>query len=91
MFFCYDENSKFKGTFIPSNFDPNLQLYKHLENYFYLKFILNKSDRPLEKIQASKELEICERKMTFWKRQSDYCEDTFMSDQDKIRKIWSEK
>lgn len=91
MFFCYDENLKFTGSFIPSNFNPNIQLYKHLENYFYLKFILNKSDRPVEKQQASKELEICERKMNFWKRQTDYCEETFMRDQETIRKNWSDK
>lgn len=38
---------------------------KHLENWFYLSFIM-KSGNANEKMQASKELEICDNKLAFW-------------------------
>ena len=73
MFFYSDtEKSSFKGSFNASNYNPNDMICKHLENYFFLKFILLKSEDRIEKHQASKELDICERKMNFWKKQSSF-------------------
>lgn len=40
---------------------------KHLENRYYLKFLYMKGTTS-EKIQASKELDICDRKIAFWER-----------------------
>lgn len=77
MFFCYDEDKKFTGSFNPTKCNANKMLEKHLENYFFLKFILAKSDRPTEKAQASRELDICNRKIKFWQKQDSYSETLF--------------
>ena len=46
--FCYSENEnlsrRFSGSFDPSSFDSNRAISTHLQNYFFLKFILQKSD-----------------------------------------------
>ena len=81
MFFYSDtEKSSFKGSFNASKYDPNDMICKHLENYFFLKFILLKSEDRIEKHQASKELDICERKMNFWKKQSSFCSVRYQKD-----------
>lgn len=77
MFFCYDEDKKFTGSFNPTKCDANKMLEKHLENYFFLKFILTNSDRGREKVQAARELEICDRKIKFWQKQDSYSETLF--------------
>ena len=45
-----------------------------------------KSDDIVEKHRASKELDICERKMNYWKRQKNFCKEQYEKD----IKIWSE-
>tara|TARA_Y100001938_G_C8070078_1_gene422578 strand:- start:294 stop:575 length:282 start_codon:yes stop_codon:yes gene_type:complete len=84
MFLCYDESKKFTGHFDPSKYWANDQVEKHLENYFFLKFILEKSANTLEKMQASKELVICERKIAYWQRQDNYSEEIYQ----KHLKMW---
>jgi hypothetical protein len=82
MFFYSDteKKSSFKGSFNASNYNPNDMICKHLENYFFLKFILLKSEDRIEKHQASKELDICERKMNFWKKQRSFCSVRYQKD-----------
>jgi hypothetical protein len=45
-----------------------------------------KSDDIVEKHRASKELDICERKMNYWKRQKNFCQKQYEKD----IKSWSE-
>lgn len=91
MFFFYNENAKstFTGRFYPEDYNANSMICKHLENYFYLKFILLKSDSISEKHQAAKELTICERKMNFWKRQANFCFDQYQKDISRYKKNWN--
>lgn len=69
MFFYTDTGpkSEFNPAFV-KKLNPNTQYIKHLENLFYLKFIELKSDKFFEKAQATKEIEICNKKLKYWGR-----------------------
>ena len=68
MSLVYDELLPSKGMAINlDKINPNKPWAKHVENWYYLKFIYT-SGTVTEKIQAQKELIICERKLTFWQR-----------------------
>lgn len=88
MILCYQDNEvrRGSGAFRAEDYDANHMICKHLENYFFLKFILAKSDDFVEKHRASKELDICERKMNYWKRQANFCQKQYEKD----IQIWSE-
>jgi hypothetical protein len=89
MFFYSDtEKRNFTKPFYAEDYDANTMIAKHLENYFFLKFILMKSDSVVEKHQASKELDICERKMNYWKRQSNFCKKQYEKDIDRFKTIY---
>ena len=60
-----DENKKFDFSLM-SRINSTKAYINHVENYFYLRFILDKSDNFIEKNQANKEILIAERKMLFW-------------------------
>ena len=82
MILCYQDNEVRRSSkpFFAEDYDANHMISKHLENYFFLKFILAKSDDIVEKHRASKELEICERKMNYWKRQANFCQKQYEKD-----------
>lgn len=61
----------------------------HLGNYFYLRFILDKSDNRVEKWQANKEMQIAERKMAFWEKNPDFDKVTAQEYKDKMKKTWN--
>lgn len=69
MFFYTDTGpkSEFNPAFV-KKLNPNTQYIKHLENLFYLKFVELKSDKFFEKAQATKEIEICNKKLKYWGR-----------------------
>ena len=91
MMFFYSDTDKrtFNSSFRADDYDANHMICKHLENYFFLKFILLKSDDTVEKHHASKELDICERKMNFWKRQSSFCSKQYEKDIEAYRKMYT--
>ena len=91
MMFFYSDNEVRRSTkpFYAEDYDANHMICKHLENYFFLKFILLKSDDTVEKHHASKELDICERKMNFWKRQSTFCSKQYEKDIEAYRKMYT--
>lgn len=79
-----------------SDFDPNLinrlnpntMYIKHLENLFYLKFLELKSDNMVERHQAKKEIEICNKKLKFWERKITN-QDLIDNKLSELKKIWS--
>jgi ABC-type sugar transport system ATPase subunit len=90
MFFVYDENApKQGGPFNPDNFDANKCLQKHIENEFYLKFIVSKSDNFLETQQARKELETCYKKQKYWRAQENYLKAAEAKDREALTKKWA--
>ena len=89
VFYSDTDKRTFNSAFRADDYDANHMICKHLENYFFLKFILLKSDDTVEKHHASKELDICERKMNFWKRQSSFCSKQYEKDIEAYRKMYT--
>lgn len=71
--------------------DPNIQFEKHLENWFFLKFIIMNSKDWQEKAQATKELVICDRKLEYWKRNRAFDKKRQMDDTIKLKQKWNIK
>lgn len=74
MALIYDEvaQGKFVG-FNPGKCNATKVYMTHYMNALYLKFMLANGDR-IERHQATKELLICDRKLAYWERQSNYDE-----------------
>lgn len=76
MTFCYSENEpRMSGSHFTSYENQNAvrNYLTHYGNYLYLNFIMKHPETSyLEKTQASKELEICERKMKHWERHPNF-------------------
>ena len=69
--------------------NPNTQYKKHLENHFFLKFLLLRSDSIIEKAQANKELTICERKLDFWSRKPSFDQSIANTHNKQLQTLWS--
>lgn len=65
------KNSDF-NPFTILKMNPNSAWANHSYNHFVLCHIFHNSSDPREKIQAGKEIEIAERKMTFWERHREF-------------------
>ena len=63
-----EPKSKFDPRSKINEWDPHPHYAKHLANHHLLSFIHKNSKDPREKAQASKELAIADKKMTFWER-----------------------
>lgn len=90
MFFYSDAGSG--GNFDISRLmrmDPTKQYCKHLDNWFFLKFVLMNSKDFAEQAQANKELAICERKMAYWKRNARFDSDAAQRYKDQLKKLWA--
>lgn len=93
MTFFYS-NSERSGDFsigLIQRLDPNKCYNKHMENYFFLRFIEKSSDKFNERADATRELVICEKKLKYWSRDSRF--DQKMSERDTadLRNKWSSK
>jgi hypothetical protein len=93
MHFFYSENQPYTSNrpFRASDYNPNTQIKKHLENWFYLRFIQTQTDSIIERQQATKELTICDRKIEFWKRQPDYCFEEFAETVNYMQKLYDHR
>lgn len=89
-FFYSDNNEPFTGSRLPlSEINKNNMHLKHLENWFQLKFILVAPGATLqEKHQATKELDICERKLAYWSKFSDFDEKKAQAETMRLKRIW---
>jgi hypothetical protein len=93
MFIIYNEY-EYKKPFnlaILDNINPNKQYKTHLENYFYLKFINMNSKDGVEIYQSNKELEVCQRKLDYWRRSQDFDENLCLLHHQELTKKWSKK
>lgn len=90
MHFLYSDTQPFVSTkpFRPEDYNSNNQIRKHLENWFYLRFIQTHTDQMIERQQATKELTICDRKIEFWKRQSDYSFEEFTASVKELQQLY---
>jgi len=92
MHFFYSDNQPFRSNkpFRASDYDADVQISKHLENWFYLRFIQTQTDDLVERHQATKELTICDRKIEFWKRQG-YSMDRFVSSVKRFQTLYDHR
>ena len=75
MAIFYDLGNAKRGDFdanLIKRMNPNSAWANHSYNHFVLTHIFRNSPDTREKIQAGQELEIAERKMKFWERQSGF-------------------
>lgn len=87
MALVYEETPR--GNFSGSiQCDATKMYVTHFKNYLYLKFIYANSDKTLEKMQASKELAIAEKKMKYWASRHDYDEKRSMEECNNLKKQW---
>ena len=70
--------------------NPHTPYLHHFENSMYLSFMLA-NGTTAEKIQASKELKICERKMAFWRRHPMFIQSEMAQKTLDIKKKWEVK
>jgi len=74
---------------IIARLDPTKQYCKHLDNWFFLKFLLMNSKDFAEQTQANKELSICERKLAYWKRNPKFDSIAAQKYKDILKKHWA--
>jgi len=89
MHLCYDVNEKWAGGFMSrDNANANKGYLRHYANYLFLDFIIKNSKNTIEKIQATKEIVICERKMKWWENLPLFDRAYVNDEMKKLRKDW---
>lgn len=90
MFLVYDDpvfsNNK-NMSFSLDDIDATKLYIKHYENFLVLSFFLREGNRE-EKQRASKEIEICERKMKFWERHKNFSQNDSEYLISELKKKW---
>jgi hypothetical protein len=90
MFICYDENAKSAFTGRLSNVDPNKAYLKHFANKLYIAFVMKHPESTVqERAQASRELAIADRKMTYWERNPEFSLAAIDTDMQKLKALWA--
>lgn len=69
--------------------NPNNAYNKHLDNWYYLTFILINSKDFKERLQARNELIICQRKLDYWYRHPELNIEDVVIHTDKLKKEWN--
>lgn len=89
MFF-YSDNDKSSVSFSISDLDASIMYMKHYRNFLFLDFMANNGSFK-EKGEALKEIEICKRKMNFWKKKPDFNKENVMKLREIANKDWKKK
>lgn len=89
MFFYSDTNSSSFNPAIAARINPTTAIKNHLDNYFLLKLVLLRSDSIIERAQASKELDICERKIAYHERNPKLDVQAVDAHRDYLKKIYA--
>ena len=88
----YDDSPKGGGNFNPNKVtNPNNIWKGHLDNYKYLQFIHKSSKDPREKIQASKEMDTAQKKMSYWEKHPLFSKKTAEVHTKEANKKWDVK
>jgi len=88
-FFYSDNKEPFSGNVVPYHKQNATKAYlRHYDNYLYLQFIVQNSDRETERNQASKELTICERKLKHWRQHANYDQAVALAGIADLKKRW---
>lgn len=89
MFF-YSDSAATGGTVTPYHKqNANAAYIRHFQNLMFLKFVVANSDDRNERQQATIEIPICERKLTYWTRHANFDKDTVQREVDRIKREWA--
>ena len=90
MFFYDDEKKKaYTGPIIPYHELPATTYWvTHFSNSLYLIFYEQNDPDIRNRRQAAKELEICEKKMAYWKRHPNWNSDEAATKAIELKKMW---
>lgn len=88
MSICYNENDKYTGPPISYHkINANSSYLKHYENSLLLQFMLQNGSMK-ERAEASKELAICDRKMSRMEKHANFDWDAVLPEIEKLKKLW---
>lgn len=85
-----EERSVYTGGF-GANPNPARQFVKHYANWLELSFIAKAEPSFVGRIQAEKELKICEDKLDRWSRRKDFIMEEALPEVVKLRKAWNQE
>jgi hypothetical protein len=90
MALVYSDTEPYTGPPIRiDSMDPHAAYRKHLENWYFLRFIQLRGTR-IERAQATRELAICDRKLAFWSRHHAFVQSEQMRITDEVKGKWYE-
>ena len=88
MFICYNENDKYNGPPISYHrINANKSYLRHYENSLLLQFMINNGTMA-ERRQASKELALCDAKMSRMEKHANFNFDEVLPEIEKLKKLW---
>lgn len=94
MYIFYNENEvRQRGGFMMPYHkqDANKKFMDHYSNYIILNEILKKPKDFGEKVQAVKELNICEKKMEYWKKHANFDQNLANKQVEDLKSLWSNR
>lgn len=87
--FCYDESVRTNSKFDLSRVNPNKCWETHYQNLMYLTFLSkNPKSTFQEKRQAEAEIQIAQRKLTFWSNDKRFVQSEANNAALRIKKDW---
>lgn len=89
MLFYTDTSSSAFNPAIAARINPTKAIKNHLDNYFLLKLVLLRSESMIERHQASKELDICERKIAYHERKPHCDHEEVAQYRDYLKKLYA--
>jgi hypothetical protein len=88
MSICYNENEKYNGPPISYNrINANGSYLRHYENSLLLQFMMQNGTMK-ERADASKEMNICQRKMERMEKHPNFDWDVVLPEIQKLKKLW---
>lgn len=88
MAFVYELNPPRSTTPINTDrMDPNAAYLRHYDNLLFLDFMAENGSRE-ERWQAEREMEICRRKMNFWKHHRNFDAQMVLKEREKRNQQW---
>lgn len=94
-YFVYDDNEgsprgrqSFQSVVKYHNLNANKHFMTHYSNAKYLTFLAQNETTPIARAQASKELEIANRKMDYWKRHPNFDINAIRTQTEELDKQW---
>jgi hypothetical protein len=89
MSICYNENERYTGPPISYNkINANRSYLRHYENSLLLQFLMLNGDMQ-ERAQASKEMNICQRKMERMEKHANFDWEKVLPEIEKLKKLWA--